>query len=451
MHRDIQRGRLKRLLPAAFLVVGLACGGAGRPEKPPEPSEAPVPLETPVSLLPSAPAPAPRDSARTVSAPSAPPVTPWYHQLGGPQDDLGTSVASDGQGHVAWVWLSTLREDADREPVDGQTRAVSIGRYSVGGEHRWTREFPRNHVEEPRVGTSRDGAVVLTGNASLYPIDFGLGAADDGFLVRFSAEGQAQWQRRVGQKVHGLAVSAEGDVLVSGEEWTASAHEPLLARYAADGTPRWAKRFTYPTEGTELAAVAFTPSGQALLAGALGGALWVDGRTFGEAGKKSLVLLAFGADGKLAWGQEARGVDARVTGLSVGADGTIAAVGESQGSVTWGDAMLAGAGPFVLTAGADGSPRWLRRPACGGLTAAPAVTMEDAGAAVGCGNTLTRYAPDGGTREQRTLQAGSCVSGTCALASTALASVPGQGLVVAGFQRDGAGWDQDAFLQLIAP
>jgi hypothetical protein len=79
--------------------------------------------------------------------------------------------------------------------------------------------------------------------------------------------------------------------------------------------------------------------------------------------------------------------------------------------------------------------------------------MEGAGAAVGCGHTITRYAPDGSTREQRTLQAGSCVSGTCALASTALASVPGLGLVVAGFQRDGAGadWDQDAFLQLIAP
>lgn len=455
MLRDLQRGRLQRLLPAALAMVGVvACGGSAPSGEAPAPSSEVSTLPsgpssvTPVTLAPSA---TPDAEARR----PAPRVSPWYERLGGPQDDLGASVAVDGEGHLVSVWDSTPRVDGDRAPVEGERRVLSLSRHAADGQHRWTREFPRNRVTGPRVGAARDGAVLLSGNAPLYPVDFGLGeAAQDGFLVRFSAKGEPVWQRRVGQKVHGLAVDAAGDALVAGEEWTEDAHEPLLARYGADGTVRWSRHFQFPSEGTVLHAVAFTPSGYALLAGSVGGLLTVDGRTFGADGTRSLVLLAFGPEGQLAWGQEARGVDGRVTGLAVASDGGVVAVGESQGALTWGGTTLTGGGAFVLAAGVDGEPRWLRRPACGGLTSAPAVAVDAGGAvAASCGHTVSRFGTDGAPGEARVLPVGSCFSGRCSNAVTSLASVPGNGLAVTGLLRDGAApsWNQDAFLQLLAP
>lgn len=461
MHRDILRGRLQRLLPAALAMVGVACGGAGPSSGSDAPSAEVSTLPsgpssaTPITLVPTAPAVPATETPDSEARRPAPRVSPWYERLGGPQDDLGASVAVDGEGHVVSVWDSTPRVDGEREPVDGERRVLSLSRQAASGQHQWTREFPRNRITYPRVGASRDGAVWLSGNAPLYPVDFGLGeAAQDGFLVRFSAKGEPVWQGRVGQKVYGLATHADGDALVVGEEWTEDAHEPLLARYGADGTVRWSRHFQFPSDGTVLRAVAFTPSGYALLAGSVGGLLTVDGRTFGAEGVRSLVLLAFGPEGQLAWGQEARGVDGRVTGLAVAPDGGVVAVGESLGSLTWGKTTLAGGGAFVLAAGTEGEPRWLRRPTCGGLASEPAVAVDAEGAvAVSCGNTVSRYGADGATRDARALPVGSCFSGQCANAVTSLASVPGQGLAVTGFLRDGPApdWNQDAFLQLLAP
>ncbi|MFP2933913.1 hypothetical protein ACLESO_54050, partial [Pyxidicoccus sp. 3LG] len=66
---------------------------------------------------------------------------------------------------------------------------------------------------------------------------------------------------------------------------------------------------------------------------------------------------------------------------------------------------------------------------------------------------LTRYAADGAWRDEQRLAAEPCQSGQCSLAAAGMAVVPGKGLAVAGWQRDGAGstWNQDAFLRLVVP
>ena len=94
-----------------------------------------------------------RAASRVASPTATPPAPePWAHQRGGPQDDTGMGVAVDGEGHVSWVWTSTPREDQDRDPVEGQRRALTLSRYTRTGEHEWTREFPRVRISEPRVG-----------------------------------------------------------------------------------------------------------------------------------------------------------------------------------------------------------------------------------------------------------------------------------------------------------
>ncbi|WP_224244656.1 hypothetical protein [Hyalangium gracile] len=447
-----------RLWMATLALWGAGCGGEVPGPTPVEPpglpgptSPAPeLPEPTPPKQAPE-PSPPPRDSPERPTPPS---VEPWGHQLGGPQDDRGTGVAVDAEGHVSWVWSSTPREDGERQPVEGQRRALMLSRYTGAGEHEWTREFPRVRVSEPRVGASGDGAVYLGGNAFLHAVDFGLGAAEDGFLVRFSSAGQPEWQRRVGQKLHGLAVGARGEVLVSGQEWMEGRYEPLLTLHASDGAVRWTRRFQEAEEGTGLERVALEPSGRAVLAGTLVGVLRVDDQRLGTEGTRSLAVLVFEPDGSLAWGQVLTGVDSRVTDVAARADGSVVLAGESQGAMSWGGTTLADGGPFLLAMDAQGRG-WLRKPGCEALGFVPVLAVGGLGEVeAACGSTLSSFAPEGTPRGERQLQPESCESGACTLDVTAMTAGARGGWLVTGHQRDGVTtetWNQDAFLRLIAP
>jgi hypothetical protein len=454
-----RRGGLRGLLPVALVVCSLGCGGgegepvsAGTEEKPatsvPVSPSPPGEVAPPVDILPPS-----RPPVGVPEAPAAAP--PWAQRQGGPQDDTGTSVAVDTEGQVLWAWVSTPREDQDREPVEGQRRALTLARSAADGKTVWSRDFPRNHVSDLRVGAGGQGTSYLSGNAYLYAVDFGLGAADDGFLVHFSGKGEALWQRRVGQKVHGLASDATGDALVSGEDWTAQAHVPLLARYAADGSLRWTRRFEGAGEGSEPGPVALTPSGSAVFAGTFAGVLDVEGNTFGAPDTRSLVLLTFNAGGGFVWGQALSGVDGHISDVKVMRDGSVVAVGEALGAMAWGEDKLPSAGPFILAADAQGRPRWLRRPACDGASAPPSVAVEPSSTVVAaCGSRLSLYGADGAPRGERTLQPENCTEGACTVTSTAVAPTGSGQLLVTGSQRHGVAtdaWNEDAFLRLVAP
>ncbi len=410
--------------------------------------------ETPESLPPEQVPedPTPPEQPPEQTTPPAP--EPWSYQLGGPQDDTGWDVAVDGAGHVLWVWASTLREDEDRDPVEGQQRVLTLSRYTAEGEPEWTREFPRARISEPRVGASGDGAVYLMGNAFLYPVDLGLGAAEDGFLVRFSSAGEPEWQRRVGQKVHGLTVGAAGEVLVSGEEWTEDAHVPLLTVYEADGRVRWTRTLDGAAEGSEFRAVALTPQGRMVLTGTIEGVLELDDQRFGTEGTRSLAVIAFEPDGTLAWGHVLSGVDGRVTDITARADGSVAAAGESQGAMSWDGTTLPDGGPFLLTMDAQGSG-WLRRPGCDALGLVPSLSVGGSGQVmVACGSRLTSFASDGTLQGERVLNPESCEGGACTLTSTAMTAGAGGSWLVTGYQRDGVtthDWNQEAFLRLLVP
>ncbi|MFP2960358.1 hypothetical protein ACLEPN_21680 [Myxococcus sp. 1LA] len=166
-------------------------------------------------------------------------------------------------------------------------------------------------------------------------------------------------------------------------------------------------------------------------------------------------MLAFDTSGRLLWGKELPGAKGRITSVTVAADGTVVAAGDFIGLLVWGEASLGSSGAFVLTAGADGSAGWVRQPACGPVTELGAsVAVEDSGSvAVTCGSVLTRYSAEGTWQGERTLEAQPCASGVCSLTTAEVANVPGRGVAVTGWQRDGAGdtWNQDAFLRLVVP
>jgi outer membrane protein assembly factor BamB len=438
----------RRLLPVAWLAFAAGCGGleAGAEASEDPSTQERVPQEAgPITSS---------GPGTTPPAEAAPQAQSWFHRVGGTQDDLGTGLAVDGSGHVSLVWLSTPRQDADRTPVEGERLALSLARYDSEGQRLWTREFPRNRVDAPRLVASPGGELFLSGNAFLYDIDFGLGAASDGFLVKFSPEGQPLWQRRTGQKVYATAADASGGVFVAAEEWTPEGLLPVLAHHDAQGAFVWTRQLDVVAKGTELRAAARTPSGQWLLAGRLEGVLTVDGQRFGAPGVPSLLLLAFGGDGRLAWGKAWGGVDAHVSGLKADPAGGGVLVGQFSGDLTWGGSRLSGPGAFVLATGAEGTERWAHMLPCGQAPAAPAVALDGQGSvAAVCGDTLSQYTLEGRQLSEQALPPGECSEGNCPVVATALDFVPGHGLALTGRQRhgDAASGDQEAFLRVLAP
>ena len=420
----------KGLLPAALMILALGCGGgessvAEAPESVPAPSS-----ET--SERGATPTPAP-----TPIAPGVTQAAPWFHRLGGPQDDLGTGLAVDATGHVSVVWVSTPRQDADRAPVPGERLAFSLTRYSAEGQLLWTRDFLRDRVDAPRVVAAPSGELFLSGNAFLYDVDFGLGtAASDGFLVEFSPDGHALWQRRVGQKVYGTVADASGGVFVAAEEWTDPGHVVVLAHYDAQGRRVWTRSLGPVSDDTSLHALALTPSGRLLLAGRLVGTLSVEDSSFGSEGGPALVLLAFGPDGGLVWGRQWKDARGDVTGLASDAQGGAVLVSEET----------------VRTTGPDGAERWARPLACDVSGVESRVTVDEAGRIVTlCGATLSTYSAQGEQQDEQVLPPVGCDGSTCPLWGTALAVVPGRGLALTGAQRyGGAVWDQEAFVRFLS-
>ncbi|NTX57205.1 hypothetical protein HR086_38495, partial [Myxococcus sp. CA039A] len=138
-----------------------------------------------------------------------------------------------------------------------------------------------------------------------------------------------------------------------------------------------------------------------------------------------------------------------------GPEGAVTVAGDFTGLLVWGGTSLGTQGPFVLGVGAEGEVRWLKQPECGAQASeGVAAAVDGAGAVmVACGDVLTRYAADGTQQGERKLPVEGCASGECSLAVTGLAMVPGRGLAVAGWQRDGGGdgWNQDAFLRVVTP
>lgn len=193
------------LLPAALLWMGSGCGGSAEANtagsEPPAADEATLPVPDGAG-----------SATQTPERPSPARGRAWSRVIGGPQDDSGTGVAVGRGGDVVLVVSSTPRSDEDREPVEGEKLALTLSRYAPDGTVRWSHEFLRNRLSGTRVAasTGSDGSVFLTGNAFLYSADFGLGEAQDGFLVKFSDAGRAVWQQRVGQKVHAVAADAAG-------------------------------------------------------------------------------------------------------------------------------------------------------------------------------------------------------------------------------------------------
>jgi hypothetical protein len=286
---------------------------------------------------------------------------------------------------------------------------VVLTRLDASGTVAWTRTFPV--ARPPPMGDIQDsgsirvhlatddsGDVLLAG-VLRGSVDFGGGALQTGaFLSKLSSTGAHRWSQLLppGREVTALAADGAGSayvgVLVQGQltpEDGCVTLDGRVMKYGALGAQVWEVPIGEPQcdgHRAEVHALAVDGAGRAVLGGAFSGELRFGERSFATA-NFSPYLAVLGADGALAWLQPMSSAWGAVTSVGASERGTVVAAGRVfLGHFDWAGTRVAspeGADElFLLTAEADGSPRWARSLGAGER---PVLGVEPSGSVVVAG------------------------------------------------------------------
>lgn len=293
----------------------------------------------------------------------------WSRRIasGAPTHIAGHGAAVDGDGNVTIVGRFgdklDLRELGGRV-LEGLFGQVFLVRLDAHGNLRWYDRLAGAAGTCPpwSIAIARDGSCYLAGEA------------DDGtWLVRLGASGQWLWRHNLSNMVAhardrqplGLAVDAEGNVLVFGHERTSAAGaltNVFLLKLDPDGMIFYCRRFACGGRGLR-PRVVLDPSGGAIVSGYFQGSM-----AFGTSALENLALwdlyvAKLDRDGAHVWSKRLAG-GRPSSGFGVAVD--------RAGNVTLGGAFQpereAGAQPndgsralSLVSFDPDGKPRWTSR------------------------------------------------------------------------------------------
>jgi beta-propeller repeat-containing protein len=248
----------------------------------------------------------------------------WTQTIGSTTEgeDHATSVAANTSGvYVAGWTAGSLPGQTKSGPYDAFVR-----KYDVNGNEQWTRQFGTTATVEA-FGVAVDGSGVYVAgrvdccNGPFPGIVASTGA--DAFLRKYDLDGKQLWTRQFGSpdvdRATAIAVDATG-VYVAGMTNGEFAgprgqQDGFLVRFDADGTVLWSRQFGTTDQNEETNVVAVGPSG-AYVGGRTTGALQGDK----PRGLWDAYVMQFDRDGMLQWARQFGGAGDgdNVFGLAVG-------------------------------------------------------------------------------------------------------------------------------------
>ena len=126
--------------------------------------------------------------------------------------------------------------------------------------------------------------------------------------------------------------------------------------------------WTFETYGASfyMTRATFDPQGNVIVAGINRGVYTINGWTFGAAGRTSVLVLKFTAQGSLLWAHEMgpAGGNAYPADMAISATGTVVVAGTFSGFAHWagGSYDSAVSSSFLFTLESTGKSRWFRQP-----------------------------------------------------------------------------------------
>jgi len=227
-------------------------------------------------------------------------------------------------------------------------------------------------------GTVDFGGGPLTSNVYpwLYPNQY-----TDVFVVKYSADGNHVWSRRIGGVANdrglSVAVDSSGDVVVSGycanpvdfgngvPVSGSTGTDIFVAKYSgADGSYEWARRFGGTSDDYGYG-VAVDGSGNILVTGQFQGSVDFGGGALVSAGSSDIFVAKYTATGAYVWAKRIGGTGSEYGyGTAVDNSGNVIVTGRFSGTLDLGGGAVSSAGGYdsfvAKYSGASGAYEWSR-------------------------------------------------------------------------------------------
>ena len=315
----------------------------------------------------------------------------WVKALGGPADDDGFGVATDGAGVVCVTgdFVQTASFDGVSLSSYGG-RDIFLACFSSQGALKWVRQaggttgFSNGTWADTGydVVVAGDGAVYVTGEfrgtAKFDGISVGSHGSSDGFLAKYSHDGSIVWVKRWGGSSDddgvGLAIDPHGDVILTGffsgaadfGSYTlnsSGAWDMYVSKWNPNGSIIWANKGGGRSNDRGLG-VATDPDGNVYVTGYFKDTAVFGSQTFTATGERDGYVLKMRSDGTFDWTVPIHGEGTNHgEGIVYSGHDRIYVVGACSGNCTFGT-LAAGTGgdrdAFVAELDPSGKFDWVR-------------------------------------------------------------------------------------------
>ena len=289
----------------------------------------------------------------------------WAKRFGDPKNQYGSGVAVDSAGHVAVVGGLSGEVDCGGGVIASAGDSdVLVLQLDAEGQHVWSEGFGGVGYDIGYAVASSNGtATVVLGNFT-GTIDFGGGplvatGPGDLFLAGLGPSGEHLWSEHFGsasgQIAYALALTPIGESIIAGAFYgsidfgggllmTAGAGDVFVAKLDATGKHMWSKRFGDVADHTPYG-VAVDAAGNVILVGVLNGSIDFGGGVLSSAGGGDAFVAKLDASGNHLWSRVFGGVSDEIAyAVAVAPSGNIAITGALYGSVDFGGGVLTSSG-----------------------------------------------------------------------------------------------------------
>lgn len=287
----------------------------------------------------------------------------WHRALGAAGESISTSgVASDSEGN-AWVTGYTL-DELVKSPHPASD--ALLAKYSPAGDLLWTRRLGTAESDASASASADSAGNVFIAGDTGGAMDGVARGFGDGFVAKYSPDGELEWTRQVGTSqpdaATGVSADAEGDVFVTG--FTRGSFEgarggrdldAFVANYSAAGELLWSRQLGSSVGYDERASgVSADAEGNVIIAGHSFGGLECDNR-----GSADAFVAKLSADGELLWLRQhgTTGYDA-AEAVSADGEGNVYVSGQMGGVLPGGPSVVLPGHPYVAKYSPAGDLLW---------------------------------------------------------------------------------------------
>jgi len=250
----------------------------------------------------------------------------------------------------------------------------------------WTRQFGSTNADGvDGLAVDASGNVLVAGHVvGVLPGQTNAGNYD-AYVRKYAPDGTALWTHELGtigsDSAYAVTSDSSANVFVVGRaasalpmQTSAGGYDAFVRAYSPDGAELWTRQFGTSSDD-EAHAVSTDGSGNVYVAGCVVGAL--PGQS--AVGNDDAFVRVYAADGTVTWTRQfgSSALDC-VSGVSVGADGSVYVVGYTDGALP-GQTLVGMRDAFVRAYTADGTERWTRQFGTSITTRASAVVVNASG------------------------------------------------------------------------